>query len=163
VAKSRKGDRASGGVHDKAGCPWDGLGYNARRWYRSFVEDFAELTSIGEPFCWACGRRQCDRPLWWYGPWLIERAHIVNKPRREDRRAVILLCSLCHKQQHGERFAQDESAKLTVANMVWLKQKADAAWFDMAFLSRCSVRIVPDGVEPMEHRKEFIRRWKAWW
>jgi hypothetical protein len=30
-------------------------------------------------------------------------------------------------------------------------------------LRRCSVRCIPDPVEPMEHREEFVRRWRAWW
>ena len=162
MATSRKRPKASGGLPG-SGSVWDQPGYNARRTYRDFLREFADLTNIGEPFCWACGRRECDQPAGWFGPWMIERAHIVNKPRREDRRVVVQLCSLCHKQQHGERFADHPLPKLTVANLVWLKIKADAGWYDEAYLRRCSVRCIPDPVEPMEHREEFVRRWRAWW
>ncbi len=52
------------------------------------------VLNTDKPWCWYCGRGYTDIPDWWHAPWVIERAHIVNKPRAEDRRAAILLCSL---------------------------------------------------------------------
>jgi hypothetical protein len=63
------------------------------------------LQQTDKPWCWACGRGLEDQPRNWWGPWLIERAHIVYHPRCKVRQAIVLLCSLCHKVSHGERIA----------------------------------------------------------
>ena len=67
------------------------------------------------PWCWWCGRMHTDRPGLWGGPFLVERAHIVNNPRREDVRAVVLLCSLCHRLQHGHDIIQVASEAVVQA------------------------------------------------
>lgn len=109
----------------------------------------AMLKEVANPFCWACGRGKNSRPSWWHATWLIERAHIVNKPRVEDRRCVVLLCSGCHKGSvHGERFPQRELPRLSVANLIWLKRLQDSAYFDLSFLQRHSVRILPRAAKP---------------
>ena len=91
-------------------------------------------------YCWACrGRR---KPEWWHAPWNpVERAHIVNKPRVEDRRAVVLLCPLCHNAlDQRVKYANDNRPQLTVGNAVWLKIEYDPQYFDLDFLKRHSVR-----------------------
>jgi len=103
------------------------------------------------PVCWACGRSDRDRPSWWNAPWLIERSHIVNKPRAEDRRAVVLLCSLCHRIQHGETFYNLRDAPvvpLTVANMLWLKRQHDPAFYDRQWLEAHTVGKLPRAKRP---------------
>lgn len=99
-------------------------------------------------WCWACGRDWLGRPEWWHGPWVIERAHIVNKPRAEDRRAVNFLCSACHDTQHGETLAGWGLPKLTVANMLWLKREHDPQFYDRDFLQKHSVQRLPEPEEP---------------
>jgi hypothetical protein len=78
----------------------------------------------------------------YYGPWLIERAHIANKPRREDRRLVVMLCTICHKSEHGERIAGFDRPKLTVGQMLALKLECDPDWYDLEFIQRHSVRLL---------------------
>ena len=86
--------------------------------------------------CWRCGRTERDVPSWWHAPWTVERAHIVNKPRAEDRRAVVLLCSFCHRSQHGERFhvaAYREPLPLRI--LLAMKKFIDPMYFDRGWLA----------------------------
>lgn len=109
-------------------------------------------------FCWACGRDMSDQPNWWHAPWLIERAHITNKPRKLDVRAIVLLCSGCHKVSHGERFRQWVLPRLTLANMLHLKRVFDGDNFDMVFLQRCAVQRLPDPAPlPQRYLDDYLR------
>jgi len=117
--------------------PWLDPDYNAKQ---SYDDMRLYLRS-----CWACYADR--RPVNYFVPWTIERAHVVNKPRREDRRLVVMLCSICHKANHGERIARHERPRLTVAMMVGLKIKFDPQWVDLEFMQRHSVRRIPDPVE----------------
>ncbi len=94
--------------------------------------------------CWACGRDWQGRPSWWYAPWCLERAHIVNKPRVEDRRVVAILCSGCHHTAHGKIVSGWDLPKLTLGEMLWLKRKMDPEWYDLPFMQKCSVRRLPE-------------------
>jgi hypothetical protein len=109
----------------------------SQRSYKTFAADHAM------PWCWACGRGPRDKPQNWYAPWIIERAHIVNKPRAADLRAVVLLGSGCHKASHGERIVGWMLPRLTTANLLWLKLQFDAANYDLAFLATKSVGRIP--------------------
>ena len=115
--------------------------------------------------CWACGRNAAQRPSGWFAPFLIERAHIVNKPRREDRRTVILLCSLCHKQSHGETFpAYSQENPLTLEGMLYLKLMFDNWFYDREFMQRCSIRRLPEPVMPIGtigRNVGILRNWLA--
>lgn len=104
--------------------------------------------------CWACGASSCPRG--WYAPWLVERAHIVNKPRREDRRVCVLLCSVCHRVQHGERLAGFARPRLELPHMLALKITCDPGFWDPAFMQSCSVQRLP---EP-EVLPEFFWYWR---
>ena len=84
-----------------------------------------------------------SRPAGWDGPWLIERAHIVSQPRVEDRRAAILLCTVCHRVQHGEKIAQAEMRPVTLPEMLWLKSVRDPEFYDRRFLQRHHVGKLP--------------------
>lgn len=112
--------------------PWQDPSYNAKLEYDAMRSLFAS--------CWCCGATR--KPLDYFGPWMIERAHIVNKPRREDRRLVVMLCTICHKSSHGERLAGFERPKLSPGNMAWIKQQVDPEWFDLPFINAHSVRII---------------------
>lgn len=111
------------------------------------------------PWCWACGRGEYERPRWWHAPFLVERAHIVARPRREDIRAICLLCSACHKCSHGEHISKWNLPRLTTANLVWLKAERDTENLDLAFLQKCSVRIIPEP-EPLPeiYQAEYAMR-----
>jgi len=81
---------------------------------------YRDMTKHFPRHCWACrGRR---KPEWWHAPWNpVERAHIVNKPRVEDRRAVVLLCPLCHNAlDQRVTYANDDRPQLTVGNVICL-------------------------------------------
>jgi len=103
------------------------------------------LAEIAYPFCWWCGRGAEHRPASWHTPWLIERAHIVSNPRAEDRRAVILLCTMCHMVQHGHQLVLPGCTviKPDINNMLWLKRRFDPAYYDRAFLKRHIIGCLP--------------------
>lgn len=86
-------------------------------------------------FCWLCGSDL--QPAWWAGRWALERAHIVNKPRREDRRAVVILCSICHRVSHGERIR--DAPEITREHLLWIKRELDGEFYDPVFLQENSV------------------------
>lgn len=100
---------------------------------------YAEFREV-HTWCWACGRDK--KPPKWYEPWLPnERAHIVNKPRVEDVRAVVSLCTICHRISHWERFAHfKEPSQLTTGDLIRLKREHDPDNYDPEFLQRHSVR-----------------------
>lgn len=102
-------------------------------------------------WCWWCGRDAQSKPEPWGGPWLIERAHIVASPRREDVRAVVLLCSLCHRLSHGLDIKLSDVQLLpaaSVANMLWLKQRFDSTCYDRKFLQENCIGNLPNAVCP---------------
>jgi hypothetical protein len=103
--------------------------------------------------CQACGATR--RLPGYYAPWFIERAHIVNKPRICDRRAVVLLCSVCHKFQHGERLSGFLRPKLQLEHLLAIKFTCDPDYYDHEFLQRYSVRILPDPLE----LPDFYEHW----
>jgi len=95
--------------------------------------------------CFRCGRTAAQKPAWWHAPFLIERSHIVNKPRREDRRAVIPLCSFCHRVQHGDRFDGFKHLEpLSMERLLEFKRFYDPDYFDLEWLQRHSVRRLPE-------------------
>lgn len=105
--------------------------------YKNMKADFPN-------YCWACreyGTYQ-GKPVWWGAVWQIERAHIVNKPRQEDRRAVVLLCPLCHNSlDQRNSYPHDSRPRLTVEHAIWLKSVKDPEYYDLEFLIKNSIRI----------------------
>lgn len=91
--------------------------------------------------CWACG--SSAQPAFWYAPWFLHRAHIVNQPRLKDRRCVVLICPLCHSIEHGGRHLEAETPPLTTENLLWLKKEHDPEFYDLELLQECSVRKLP--------------------
>jgi hypothetical protein len=103
--------------------------------YRLFREEHAA--------CWICKREAWQKPRWWAGPYLIERMHIVNKPRVEDVRVIIAACTLCHRIEHGERFrnAGDFSREpLTIEQLCEVKREHDPDNYDPEFIQKHSIR-----------------------
>lgn len=103
------------------------------------------------PWCWACGRDESQRPDRWFAEWFLDRAHIVNKPRIEDVRAVVLLCRLCHSRATGARIAGCEGRDwppLTVAHLLWLKVRFDPSNYSREFLQRYTVQRLPRAARP---------------
>jgi hypothetical protein len=117
------------------------------------AEYAAMLMHTEFPHCWWCGRGVEHKPDSWFAPWLIERAHIVSSPRVEDRRAVVLLCSMCHRVSHGEQLVLPSMEKLVVpqvSHMVWLKKRFDHSHYDRAFLNSLSIAMLPRAKAPQK-------------
>jgi hypothetical protein len=110
---------------------------------RGFYE--SQYNSIRGEFtseCWACG--QSDQPAFWFAPWFLHRAHIVNQPRLKDRRCVVLLCPLCHSIEHGASFLEVARAPLETKNLLWLKLEHDPEFYDLQILQECSIGMLPE-------------------
>lgn len=102
---------------------------------------YGDMRQQFPPRCWHCMAER--RPEWYAGPWMPnERSHIVNNPRLLDRRCAVLLCSVCHGQSHGTRYAAPDvalPAKLSRWDMIGLKYLFDPEYFDLEFLEACCV------------------------
>jgi len=112
-------------------------------------------------WCWWCGRDCMQKPKWWHGPWMVERAHIVNKPRKRDRRVAVLLCSMCHKRSHGMRFPEctDTFGPPTIEQMLAIKWAFDPLFYSNQTMQMCSVRRLPQPESPPpEVMKEYLTR-----
>lgn len=112
------------------------------------------LVSTDYMWCWWCGRGVEHFPevAWAAGfPLLIERAHVVNKPRRKDRRSAVLLCSICHRVQHGGKWPDSCGERLCapgLPEMIWLKRIFDPEFYDPEFLEANHVGLLPAPLEP---------------
>lgn len=98
------------------------------------------IRTAGIGYCWACGADNGNKPRTWHGPWFMQRAHIVNKPRIKDRRVVLCLCPHCH-------FVFDDASaksRITLANAIWLKWVHDPKFFDYDLMQNCSVKKLPN-------------------
>ena len=115
-----------------------------KREYDNFIADTG-----GE--CWRCGRTTWDKPAWWWAAWGIDPHHIVRKPRKNDRRVVIALCSVCHSVEHGAKhtaydlsiggkFPWCKPEPLTLDESIRIKSERDPEYFDPEFLASCSVK-----------------------
>jgi len=114
-----------------------------KRSHVAIYHDFRDYAQQGG-FCWSCGRTAAfrDKPIDYGAKWIIQRCHITSKPRLEDRRVVNLLCPTCHEAYDD---AGDE--RITLSNMIFLKQLFDPEFFDIELLQRCSIRILPDACD----------------
>ncbi len=127
--------------------------------YRNLIKD------TDHPFCWACGRSgdYYDKPADWWAEWWVDRAHIVSRPRVEDRRLVVLLCRLCHLAFACQRIVTASRPlhwpALTRANLVWLKMKFDPDYYDRAFLEAyCSGKLPRAAKPPYCYLAEYRAR-----
>lgn len=128
----------------------------AKQLYRNIVKEH------GQPWCWACGRGPHDKPLDWFAPWFIERSHIVNKTRSEDRRAIVLLCGLCHRRAHGQQVVSRELVRwprLERRHLLWLKSRFDPEFFDREFLQAHCIGRLPRAVKPpAQYLRDYLIR-----
>lgn len=116
------------------------------------------LTETRYPFCWWCGRQYGESAPGWSGHQIIERAHIVSKPRVLDRRVVVLLCSRCHYAQTNG-VSGYELPVCVVGNMLWLKSVFDPNYWDRRFVQLYTVQRLPRLQRPpIEVQQEFSRR-----
>jgi len=90
--------------------------------------------------CWRCGRTRRLRPSFWHATFKMERHHIVRNPRLKRRECIVVLCSLCHRIQHGDRFPEDPRKPLSLEYLIDLKRQWDPDYFDLEFLQKCSLR-----------------------
>jgi hypothetical protein len=115
-----------------------------KREYQTFIADTGGV-------CWRCGRGWSDMPHWYWAEWRIDPHHIVRKPRKNDRRAVIPLCAACHSVEHGAKhtafdlssgwkFPGCKPKPLTLEESISLKAERDPNFFDPEFLASCSVK-----------------------
>lgn len=104
--------------------------------YRAFVADTGGR-------CWRCGRGWSDRPKWWWAEWRLDPHHIVNKPRKRDRRACIVLCAACHSIQHIGPSPDDSRERLSLPELLAIKKFVDPDCWDRKFLQTCSIRRLP--------------------
>ena len=111
--------------------------------------------------CWWCGRGCRSAPNDWNAPWLIERAHITNKPRLKDRRCAVLLCSCCHRIQHGADIVCSDivTQAPTLEHMLQMKRLFDRDFYDREMLQYCSIAKLPRAERiPAEIVEEFESR-----
>ncbi|MCR9292889.1 MAG: hypothetical protein NXI32_09230 [bacterium] len=117
------------------------------------------LVQTDYPHCWFCGRTAQDQPQGWFAPWVIERSHVVNKPRVEDRRVVVLLCPVCHRREHGQTLLVDDLPSPSLANMLWMKFVFDQQFWSPKFLRAHSIGNLPTAEPPpAEVRHAYARR-----
>ena len=111
-----------------------------REMYTEFMIEFRR--------CFACRYQPLPSIESGY-PWVLENCHIVgNSGRTHDRRNLVRLCKLHHLISHGSTFAECLNAKLTLENMLWLKQTFDEKYYDLEYLK--SLRIKRhEPIEPM--------------
>jgi len=121
--------------------------------------DSASIKQPGLLFCWNCGRTGGARPENWHGPFWLQIAHIASgqgRARRvEDRRAVCLLCSLCHDVHVSDA---DRLTHKTICSSVWptiderhtlwLKKTFDPEYYDVEFLGRYWIGKLPEPERP---------------
>lgn len=130
-----------------------------RQWAESPDRYRYMLRESPSPWCWACGRGPGHAPSWYHGPWLIHRHHIVRQPRVSDRRAVILLCPLCHGQLHGDRFPQRDAPPLAIRHQLWLKRARDAEFYSRVFLRAHHAGELPRAaIVPQYYRLRYCTR-----
>jgi len=106
--------------------------------YKTFIQDTGNR-------CWRCGRYGHSRPKWYCGaPFWIQKAHIVNKPRKLLREVILPLCSICHSIQHGTRFPQDRRRPLDLSELLAIKKHLDKDFYNLEVLQSCSVQRLPE-------------------
>ncbi len=124
------------------------------------------LQDCGKPFCWACGRGN-DKPYWWPAPWFLQRAHLASGSGRMfralDRRAVNILCSVCH-ESHSHlgggtvNLCGQHIREISDANMLWLKRERDPEYWDAQWIGLQWIGLPPDPVEPVWLREQYQER-----
>ena len=114
------------------------------------------LEETDKPWCWGCGRKYSnDRFL------PLVRAHLSagagRQIRKEDRRAVVILCNDCH-WRHRHEMPAAHGDFITDAEVLWLKRERDPEFWDWEFIkSIWLANNPPEPVEPVWLREVYQR------
>lgn len=107
------------------------------------------------------------RPDNWYAPFGLEVAHIASgggaAMRVDDRRAVILACSLCHRAHinNSERIRYVTIAGRKVRTFderhtLWVKSKLDPEFYDRKYLQSIWIGTLPSPEMPPGYYTESL-------
>lgn len=80
-------------------------------------------------------------------------------------RAVVALCSLCHRLSHGIVVVCDggDLTPPSLANMLWLKKVFDPGRYDREFLQECYIGRLPRAAAPAaDAREAYLSRRRAY-
>jgi hypothetical protein len=107
-------------------------------------------------WCWNCGRDHWQRPKDWFGPWMMQRAHLGSGSGVMVRKLLVqcvnILCPLCHDlhcNMEQRTIGGVTYPCISNANMLWLKQEMDPFHWDPEVVSRYWIGIPPDPVPPV--------------
>ena len=116
-----------------------------------------------------CGATPSVRPENWFAEYRLEVAHIASGQGRavrvDDRRAVILACSRCHRlhvsdsDRHGKMFvAGNEYDTFDERHTLFVKRYFDKHYYDIEFLGHYWHGAVPSPETPPKFFVESLRR-----
>jgi len=113
-------------------------------------------------FCWSCG---VNDSIKWVGgyPATLQRHHIVKPGRETVRENIAMLCLRCHDLAHGAQIRSDGGVlpKLSLANVLWLKQIFDPKSYDRETLTRLYGKALPDDCPVAEWFCDSFFRWQT--
>ncbi len=109
--------------------------------------------------CWLSGTTLSAKPADWWAPWLLEVAHIASgqgRARRvDDRRAVVVLCSLAHRLHVSDAdrlptavINGTEYPTIDERHTLYIKKCFDREFFDRSFLQGVWIGRVPEPKRP---------------
>jgi hypothetical protein len=113
----------------------------------------------GYMYCWLSGMTPSVRPANWYGPWGLELAHIASGAgkavRKDDARAVVLLCSLAHRLHVSDadrlpsmNICERDWPTIDERHTLWLKREMDGSNYDEAYLQSIFIGKLPTPTRP---------------
>lgn len=110
-------------------------------------------------FCWLCGRTPSLRPEGFHSPYYLQVAHIASgggrAVRANDRRAVGLLCSLCHlvhvsdsDRLQAMNVGGQDYPTIDERHTIFLKGVMDEEYYDLEYLSTIWIGNLPEPEPP---------------
>lgn len=129
----------------------------------------ADVLQPGRLYCWLSGWTQNYRPPNWYGPWILNVAHIASGQGRakrvNDRRAVVVLSPLAHDLHVSDSTRMPTKTiggirypTIDERHTLWLKQRLDPEYYDPEFLSRIWIGKLPTPERPPARwQQEFYK------
>lgn len=133
-----------------------------------YNEDAATVHEVSK-FCWLCGRTQSYRPIWFHGPYYLQIAHIASGGGRafrvNDRRAVGLLCTICHHLHVSDadrlptmQVGKHKYPTIDERHTLYLKKAFDPEHYDPEWLASIWIGNVPKPAPPHEFwRKSMLK------
>jgi hypothetical protein len=121
--------------------------------------DSHTIKEPGKYFCWLSGWRESNPPSNWYAPWWLQIAHIASGSgvarRVNDRRAVVLLCPICHMVHVSD---SDKHSSMVIngkryptideRHTLYIKQQMDPVHYSPEYLSEVWIGRVPEPEKP---------------